>query len=465
MPEEMEKIIDNILDLLENKRYAALRRELAEIMPMDLAPLFEELEGEKRSLVFRLLPKELAADTFVELDADMQQALIKSFSDFELKEVLDELYLDDAVDIIEEMPANVVKRILRQSDSNTRRAINELLKYPKDSAGSIMTPEFVDLKKDMTVKQAFSHIRKTGIDKETVYTCYCIDSNRKLEGVVTVKDLLLADGNKLIKDIMEENVISAGTLDDKENVARLFNKYDFSVVPVVDRENRLVGIVTFDDAMDVIEEENTEDIEKMAAIIPNDKPYLKTGIFETFKKRIPWLMILMVSATFTGAIISGFEDKLKSIVVLTSFIPMLMDTGGNSGSQAAVTVIRGLSLEEIKIGDLLRVILKELRVGLACGISLAAVNFVKIITIDNLLLNTFAGYDIGTVCLITLTVCLTVLFTVIIAKLVGCSLPILASAVHLDPAVMASPFITTIVDAISLLIYFGITSALLAPLV
>ncbi len=452
---------EEILQLLESKRYAALRRELAEMKPMDLAPVFEELDNEKRTLLFRLLPKELAADTFVELDADMQQQLIKNFSDNELKAVVDELYLDDAVDIIEEMPANVVKRILRQSDSNTRRAINELLKYPKDSAGSLMTPEFVDLKKDMTVKQAFEHIRKTGIDKETVYTCYCIDSNRKLEGVVTVKDLLLADGTKLIKDIMEDNVISANTLDDKEDVARLFHKYDFSVVPVVDKENRLVGIVTFDDAMDVIEDENTEDIEKMAAIIPNDKPYLKTGVLETFKKRIPWLMILMVSATFTGAIISGFEDKLKSIVVLTSFIPMLMDTGGNSGSQAAVTVIRGLSLEEIRFSDLAKVLLKELRVGFVCGISLASVNFVKILTVDHFMLNTFSGYNIGSVCLIAGTVCLTVVFTVIIAKLVGCSLPIFASAVHLDPAVMASPFITTIVDAISLLIYFGMTNILL----
>ncbi len=457
-------MFEKFVELLSEKRFSDLRAMLADINAMDLAPIFDELDAEQRVLLFRLLPKELAAETFVEMDGDCQQALIKSFSDKELKAVIDELYLDDAVDIIEEMPAGVVKRILRQSDSETRKAINELLNYPKDSAGSIMTPEFVDLKRDMTVDDAVNHIRKTGIDKETVYTCYVTGPDRKLEGIVTVKDLLLADPNDKISNIMETHVIYAGTLDDKEDVAKIFNKYDFLALPVVDKENRLVGIVTVDDAMDVIEDENTEDIEKMAAIIPNDRPYLKTGVFETFKKRVPWLMILMVSATFTGAIISSFEDKLKSIVVLTSFIPMLMDTGGNSGSQAAVTVIRGLSLDEIHLRDIFKVLFKELRVGLVCGLTLGVVNFVKILLVDYLLLGTFSGYEFPAVCMISATVCLTMALTVVVAKLVGCTLPILAEALRFDPAVMASPFITTIVDAISLLIYFGATNVFLGAL-
>lgn len=453
-----------ILELLENKRFSQLRALLEEINPIDLAPVFEELEQEKQVLLFRILPKEFAAETFVELDGDMQESLIKSFSDSELKAVLDELYLDDTVDIIEEMPAGVVKRILRQSDREARKAINELLKYPKDSAGSLMTPEYVDLKKSMTVSEAFAHIRKTGTDKENIYTCYCLDANRKLEGIVTVKDLLLANSDEIIGNIMETNIIYVGTLDDKEDVARLFNKYDFVVVPVVDKESRLVGIITFDDAMDVIEDENTEDIEKMAAIIPNDKPYLKTGIWETFKKRIPWLMILMISATFTGTIISSFEEKLKSVVILTSFIPMLMDTGGNSGSQASVTIIRGISLNEISLSDIIRVIWKEMRVGVFCGFVLSAVNFAKILLVDHLLLNSFSGYDFVQTCQIAGTVCVTIAITVIIAKLVGCTLPILAEALHFDPAVMASPFITTIVDAISLVIYFSLANVFLAAL-
>ena len=453
---------EKILELLELKKYGELRRELEELNPIDIAPFFDDLEGERRALLFRFLPKEFAAEVFIELDADMQEALIKGFSDSELKEVIDDLYLDDAVDIIEEMPANVVKRILRQSDKETRRRINELLNYPKDSAGSIMTPEFVDLKKDMTVEEAFAHIRKTAVDKETVYTCYCISARRKLEGVVTVRELLLADEKMLISELMETNVISAGTLDDKEDVARLLDKYDFSALPIVDKENRLVGIVTFDDAMDVIEEENTEDIKKMAAIISSeDKPYLKVGIFETVKSRIPWLLILMLSATFTGAIISGFESKLKAIVVLTSFIPMLMGTGGNSGSQSSVTVIRSLSLDEIRAKDILKVIMKELRVGVLCGVALGIINFGKIMLLDHYLLGSFAGYSMEQVIMINLTVCITVALTVIVAKLVGCVLPIAAESLKLDPAVMASPFITTIVDAISLIIYFAIANALL----
>jgi len=453
---------EKIIELLEKKKYTVLRTELEGINPVDVSPIFGELEPERRPLLFRILPKGFAAEVFIELEAEMQEALIKSFSDSELKEILDELYLDDTVDIIEEMPANVVKRILRQSDKETRRQINELLKYPKDSAGSIMTPEFVDLKREMTVEEAIAKIRRTGIDKETIYVCYVLGENRKLEGVVTAKQLLISTNDTVISEIMEKNVISAGTLDDREDVAKLFNKYDFTAIPIVDKENRLVGIVTFDDAMDVIEEENTEDIERMAAIISSeDKPYLKIGVLETVKSRIPWLLILMLSATFTGAIISGFEAKLKAIVVLTSFIPMLMGTGGNSGSQASVTIIRGLSLDEIRLKDIFRVIGKELRVGIICGILLGIINFCKIMIIDHLLLNAFGGYTLEQVIMINATVCVTVAITVVVAKLVGCILPILAKTVKLDPAVMASPFITTIVDAISLLIYFAVSNIFL----
>ena len=454
-------MIEKILNLLETKSLKELREMVEEINPIDLAPIFEELEPEKQVLLLRLLPKELAAETFVELDGDMQEALILKFSDKELKAVVDELYLDDAVDIIEEMPAGIVKKILRGADAETRKAINELLKYPKDSAGSIMTPEYIDLKKNMTVQEAFGRIRKVGLDKETVYTCYVTNSSRRLEGVVSIKELLLADENEVIKDIMETNVIYANTLDDKEDAARLFNKYDFSVIPVVDKENRLVGIVTVDDAIDVIEEENTEDIEKMAAIISTDKPYLKTGIFSTVKNRIPWLLILMLSSTFTGAIISSFENKLKSVVVLTAFIPMLMGTGGNSGSQSSVTIIRGLSLGEIRLKDILKVLFKELQVGVICGIILGAINFIKILAVDYALIGAFEGYTFEQTMLITTVICVTLSLTVIVAKLVGAVLPIVAEAVNVDPAVMASPFITTIVDAISLLIYFGMANILL----
>lgn len=457
---------ERIVELLDNKHFASLKKELLEIKPVDIAPIFDEILLEQRLVLFRLMPKELAAETFVELDGDMQEALIKSFSDKELKAVVEELYIDDAVDIIEEMPAGVVKRILKGTDAQTRKLINELLKYPKDSAGSIMTPEFVDLKRGMTVEQAFRHIKNTGIDKETVYTCYVIDSRRKLQGIITIKDLLFADEDATISDLMETNVISAGTLDDKEDVAQLFDKYDLSALPVVDGENRLVGIVTVDDAIDVIQEENTEDIEKMAAIISDDTdlPYLKIGILKTVKNRIPWLLILMLSATFTGAIISSFEAKLKAIVVLTSFIPMLMGTGGNSGSQSSVTIIRGLSLGEIEIADIFKVIWKEIRVGVLCGIVLGIINYAKILLVDYLLLHAFTGYTFQQSALIALVVCLTMAITIIVAKLVGAILPIFAEVLHLDPAVMASPFITTIVDAISLLIYFGITNILLAPL-
>ena len=417
--------------------------------PADIAALFDDLEDDALPLLFRLLPKEQAAETFVEMDEDMQELLILGFSDTELKEVVDELYVDDAVDLIEEMPANVVKRILRQADPDTRKMINEILKYPDDSAGSIMTTEYVSFRPDMTVMEAIKRIRRTGVDKETIYTCYVIEDNRKLVGIVSIRTLLLSEENDVIRDIMETHVIAVGTLDDQEAVAHMFRKYNFLAMPVVDGENRLVGIVTVDDAIDVMQEEATEDIEMMAAITPTDKPYMKTGVFETWRKRIPWLLILMISATFTGMIITSFEDALAAQVVLTAFIPMLMDTGGNSGSQASVTVIRGISLGEIEFRDLPKVIWKESRVAVLCGVTLSAANFLKLMFFDRVSMQ------------IAAVVCLTLILTVIVAKVIGCTLPMLAKKVGFDPAVMASPFITTAVDAISLLVYFQIAKLLL----
>ncbi|MGN0550917.1 MAG: magnesium transporter [Acutalibacteraceae bacterium] len=442
-------IQDTILPLLEQKKYATLRDILTTIKPVDIAALFDDIEEDALPLLFRLLPKELAAETFVEMDDEAQELLIQGFSDTELKEVVDELYVDDAVDLIEEMPANVVKRILRQADPDTRKMINEILKYPDDSAGSIMTTEYVSLRPNMTVTEAIKRIRRTGIDKETIYTCYVTEDNRTLIGLISIKTLLLAEEDAVIKEIMETNVISVNTLDDQEAVAHLFNKYDLLAMPVVDRENRLVGIVTVDDAIDVMQEEATEDIEMMAAITPTDKPYMKTGVFETWKKRIPWLLILMISATFTGMIITSFEDALAAQVTLTAFIPMLMDTGGNSGSQASVTIIRGLSLNEIKFNDIFKVMWKEARVAFLCGITLAAANFVKLMLLDRV------GVTVA------LVVCLTLVATVLCAKIIGCVLPMLAKKIGFDPAVMASPFITTCVDALSLLVYFQIARLLL----
>lgn len=452
-------LFSTIQTLLDNKRYAALRDILNTMNPVDIAAVFEDLQSEKTALLFRLLPKETAAETFVEMDEDTQKLLIHGFSDTELKELIDELYVDDAVDLIEEMPANVVKRILRQADPETRKEINEILKYPEDSAGSIMTTECVILRPKMTAEEAIKRIRRTGIDKETIYTCYVSDTSSTLIGIVTIKTLLLAEDDEVVENIMETNVISVNTLDDQEMVAQMFNKYNFLALPVVDGENRLVGIVTVDDAIDVMEEEATEDIQKMAAITPTtDKPYDRIGVFETFFSRIPWLLILMVSATFTGMIITGYEDALaaSSAVFLTAFIPMLMDTGGNSGSQASVTVIRALSLGEIEFKDIFKVIFKECRVALLCGVSLAAVNFAKLMLFDRLVLrNDHITF------LVAFVVCLTMVVTIFIAKLVGCTLPMIAKKIGFDPAVMASPFITTIVDAISLVVYFGIASALL----
>ena len=448
--------LEQLMELVQTKQFRKLRSILMEMNEVDVAEFLDELGPEETILVFRLLPKEQAAEVFAELeDSDDQERLINALNDKELREVLDELYLDDTVDVIEDMPANVVSRILRNSDPASRSQINQLLNYPKDSAGSIMTTEYVFLHPDATVEESFARIRKEGMDKETIYTCY-VTQNRVLLGVVTVRRLLLSAYETRIRDIMETNVLSVNTHDDKEDVAQMLNKYDLSAIPVVDGDNRLVGIVTFDDAMDVIEEETTEDFEKMAAILPSDKPYLKTGVFETWRSRIPWLMLLMLSATFTGIIITKFESALAACVVLTSFIPMLSGTGGNSGSQSSVAVIRALSLDEIDFSDLIAVVWKESRVAVLCGVCLACANFVKMMLVDRLLMN-----NPEVTPMVALVVCLTLVFTVLCAKVVGCTLPMAAEKIGIDPAVMASPFITTIVDALSLLIYFTVASLLL----
>lgn len=443
--------------LLEEKKYATLRDILVTMNPADIAGVFDGLEEAALPLLFRLLPKELAAETFVEMEPDAQELLIRGFSDSELREVLNELYVDDAVDIVEEMPANVVRRILRQADPQMRKEINEILRYPENSAGSIMTTEYVSLLPDMTVDEAILRIRRTGVDKETIYTCYVLDKNRTLMGLVTVKDLLLSHNeDSTISELMEDNPISVNTHADQEEVAQALSKYNFLALPVTDAENRMVGIVTFDDAMDVMEDEATEDMEIMGGMMPSDKTYLRSNVFDLFVHRIPWLLLLMVSATFTGMIITGFENKLSQLVVLTAFIPMLMDTGGNSGSQSSVTIIRALSLGELEFSDLPRVIWKEIRTAVICGLTLATACFGKIMLVDRLLM-----HNESVSILVALVVCITMALTVLVAKVVGCTLPMIAKKLGFDPAVMASPFITTIVDALSLLVYFGITNALL----
>ena len=447
--EELDRYLDEIKELARSKQYARLRDLFLPMEPADIALLLEESGGELMPLLYRLLPKELAAEVFVELESDSQEMLINGFSNTELKEVLDELYLDDAVDIVEEMPASVVIRILDKATPEMRKSINEILKYPEDSTGSIMNMEFLSLKKDMTVEDAFKRIRRIGGELETINILYVTDPTRRLLGVLSVRDLLLAEEDDLIEDIMDPNVVWVSTMDDKEDAAQALSKYGFLAMPVVDLENRLVGIVTVDDAMDVIEEETTEDFEKMAAILPSDKPYLKTGVLETWRSRIPWLMLLMLSATFTGIIITSFESALAACVVLTSFIPMLSGTGGNSGSQSSVAVIRALSLDEIDFSDLVAVVWKEIRVAVLCGVCLAAANFVKMMVVDRWLM-----HNPEVTPLVALVVCLTLVFTVLCAKVVGCTLPMAAEKLGIDPAVMASPFITTIVDALSLLIYF-----------
>jgi len=451
--EIMEKAL---VQMLTDKKYATLRDILVTMNPSDVAGIFSGLEENQIPLLFRLLPKELAAETFVEMETDAQELLIRGFSDNELKEIVDELYADDAADLVEEMPANVVKRILRQADPEMRNAINQLLRYEENTAGSIMTTEYVSLRPEMTVEEAILRIRRQGVDKETIYTCY-VTKNRTLIGMVTVKDLLLAPDDEMrISELMFTNLISVTTQTDKEEAARMLSKYNFLALPVVDGENRMVGIVTFDDAMDVMEEEATEDMELMSAITPSEKTYLRSSAFELFKNRVPWLMILMVSATFTGLIITAFEGALAAQVALTTFIPMLMGTGGNSGSQSSVTVIRALSLDELQLKDIVTVLWKELRTAVLCGIALAAVCFIKILLVDRLMM----GNEEITL-MVDAVVCLTLAVTVVIAKLVGCALPMAAKALHLDPAVMASPFISTIVDALSLLVYFLFAKALL----
>ena len=441
---------EEILELIQGKQYSAVRTELSEWNEADIAQILEEIEDtEQRVKVFRILPKSIAADVFAYLPIEVEQEIITLITDREATNIINNLMADDAADLMEEMPAGVVKKLLANVSSEQRRDINHLLRYPDDSAGSIMTVEFVDLKASLTVAQAIERIRRTGVDKETINIAYVLDKERHLIGTVALRYLLLHNEEEIIGDFMNDNIISVNTLTDQEEVAKLMSKYDFTTMPVVDNEERLVGIVTVDDIIDIMTEEATEDIEKMAAIVPSDKSYMRTGVFETWKKRIPWLLLLMVSATFTGGIIRNFEEALASCTVLTMFIPMLMDTGGNAGGQASVTIIRGLSLEEIEFSDIFKVMWKEVRVALACGLTLAACNFVKLLVFDK----------VGV--LVAVVVCLTLIVAVTIAKFIGCVLPMLAKKVGFDPAVMASPFITTIVDALSLIAYFAIATQLL----
>ncbi len=446
--EEM-KALEELEELLETRQYTKVRQYLEELNDADIAGLMEQLQEEDMFRVFRFLPKDLAADVFSYLDVDNQQKIITSLSEKEAANIINNLMADDAADLMEEMPASVVKRLLANANSETRRDINHLLRYPEDSAGSIMTVEYVDLKDNLTVAQAIERIRKVGLDSETINICYVLDAQRKLLGTVALRYLLLSDDEEIIGDIMHENVIAINTLMDQEEVAKQFKKYDFTTMPVVDNENRLVGIITVDDIVDIMEEEATEDMEKMAAIMPSDKPYMKTSVFETYKKRIPWLLLLMVSATFTGAIIHTFENALSVYTALTFFIPMLMDTGGNAGGQASVTIIRGLSLGEITYKNVPRVLLKEIGVALLCGVTLSIANFGKLLVFDK----------VGV--MIALVVCITLLMAVLMAMIVGCLLPIGAKRLGFDPAVMASPFITTIVDALSLLVYFQVATHML----
>lgn len=443
--------MERLKELIESRQYARFRQEIDDYNVQDIAEYLEGMPKTERNRIFRILPKSIAADVFSYLDIELQQDMITSMSDMEAADLIDNLYADDAADLMEEMPANVVKKLLASASPETRRDINHLLKYPEDSAGSIMTVEFVDLKESLTVAQAIERIRRVGIDKETINVCYVLDNNRKLLGTVALRYLLLSNPEEVIGNIMHENVVTINTLDDQEEVARTFQKYDFTAMPVVDSEGRLVGIITVDDVVDIMEQEATEDIEMMAAITPTDKSYMRTGIWETYKKRIPWLLLLMISATFTGKIIQHYEEAIATAgyLVLTSFIPMLMDTGGNCGSQASVSIIRSLSLDELEFRDLFRVSFKEMRVALLCGITLAVANLVKLLLIDRVTLSVAA------------VVCLTLVITVFAAKIVGASLPMLARKAGFDPAVMASPFITTIVDALSLMIYFQIATAML----
>ena len=456
MTERFEILEQSIRSLLEHKAYPAIKALLATLNPSDIAGLMSRMEQRSLPYIFRLLGKEPAALAFSEMEPADQETLLCSFSDLELKELLEEMYVDDAADLVEEMPANAVKRILAQADPQMRRTINQILRYPEDSAGSVMTTEYVSLRPEFTVRDSIARIRRQGVDKETIYTCY-VTVDRVLVGMVTVKDLLLAqDDEVLIKDIMITNIISVSTHDDRETVARQLSHYNFLALPVVDGENRMVGIVTFDDAMDVLQEAATEDMEIMSGMLPSEQTYLSSPVWQLFRNRIPWLLLLMVSATFTGMIITAFEGALAAQVALTAFIPMLMGTGGNSGSQSSVTVIRALSLDQLRLSDLGLVIWKEIRTAVLCGFALAVVCFVKIQLVDCWLLG-----NPEITWMVDLVVCLSLFVTVVAAKLVGAVLPLLAKAVGLDPAVMASPFITSIVDALSLLVYFFFARGLL----
>lgn len=435
-----------LTDLIQQNRFNEVRKEIIKMNVVDIAQLLEELSKEQLLIIFRILPKEMAAEVFAYISYEQQRYIIESITDKEVQIIIEELFIDDTVDFLEEMPSNVVKKVLKNADENTRKLINQFLNYPEDSAGSIMTIEYVDLKKEMTLKQALEHIKKTGVDKETINTCYVIGQNRKLEGVVSIRKLILADETELVKNIMDQDMKFIHTTDDQETSMNLFKKYDLLSMPVVDNEGRLVGIITIDDIVDVIDQENTEDFQKMAGMQPSEVEYLKTSVLSLAKNRIIWLMVLMISATFTGGIIRRFEDVLQSVVILAAFIPMLMDTGGNAGSQSATLVIRGLALGDIELKDMVKVVWKELRVSLVVGVVLAGINFIRIYFFERVELA------------ISVTVCISLFITVILAKVVGGALPIIAKKMKLDPAIMASPLITTIVDAVALMAYFSMAA-------
>lgn len=455
---DLEQLLEELTAKLREKRFGEVREILMTLNPVDIAQILTEVGETDLTLLFRLLPKELAAEAFVEMDNDQQEYLISAFNDRELKEVLDELYVDDAVDLIEEMPAGVVKRILRHTNAEMRKDINQLLRYPKDSAGSIMTTEYVDLKKHMTVAQSFERIRRIGPDKETIYTCYVTDENRKLIGLISVKELLLADSSQMIEEIMETNITYVSTVDDQEDVAHIFDRYDFLAVPVVDGEGRLVGIVTVDDAIDVLQEENTEDIAKMAAVVPSEDSYLKTSVFTHAQNRFFWLLFLMLSATITGSIIQKYESAFITIPILVAFVPMLMGTGGNCSSQSSTMVIRGLALGEIRFKDFFKVFFKEFRIALLTGGALALVNAARVYLMYGHNQEVLSQVGIGRLALIS---GLSLIGTVTLAKCIGCILPMLAKKCRLDPAIMAAPLLSTILDTCSVLIFFNIAKALL----
>jgi magnesium transporter len=440
---------DTLRELLEEKAYLKIREIMEETNAADIAAAMDEMEDEASLRIFRILPKSIAAEVFADLELDAQQYIIQSLSDKEASNVIDNMMSDDAADLLEEMPAGVVTRILANARPDTRKDINHLLKYPEDSAGSVMTVEFIDLQEYMTVEDALKKIRRVGLDSETVNICYVVDKEKILVGTVALRYLILHQSDEIIGDFMNDNVISINTMTDQEEAARMFQKYDFTAMPVVDNEGRMVGIITIDDVVDIIEEEATEDMEKMAAILPTDKPYMRSGVWDTYKKRMPWLLFLMVSATFTGMIITKYEEALAAYVVLTAYIPMLMDTGGNAGSQVSVSIIRSLSLHEIEFSDLFKAVWKEIRVAFMCGVTLACANFVKLMLLDRV--EVYVALIVG----------LTLIIVVLIAKLIGCILPMVTAKIGFDPAVMASPLITTIVDAISLTVYFAIASNIL----